>query len=132
MARSGIRVQGLSGLAANFRAFDREVGRGVREVVRQNGIEQHAETEAAAPRDTGFTADHTRLEFSPGGLAYTVGYDPADYAAAGKDFYVLYLIFGTRFIAANNWPLRVHEARAPKLTRDVGDVLRGAARSVSR
>jgi HK97 gp10 family phage protein len=119
-----LQVRGISGLIANVRAIEEDVQREVREVVRKSGEAQRQETEMECPKRTGFMASRTRVRFSEDGLTYNVGYSRDDFPAA---FYPLFVIFGTRYMPANNFLFRVQERRAPQLSREVGEVMRRAA-----
>lgn len=126
MPAVSIEVRGLSGLAANFRALDREAGRAIRRAMRERGELQHAATVAECPKRTGFMASKTRLDFSPEGLTYDIGYHAEDFKGAGLVFYPQYVIYGTSRMAANDFLFRVHEMMRQDTTRAVGNELRAS------
>lgn len=128
--RPGLEVRGISGIVANIYAANERVQEGIRGAVKQVGEEQRAATEAEAPRDTGFLASHTRLDLSPEGLTYTVGYSEADFAAAGLPPYFYYVILGTSRMQANPYLFNVHERYRPRVTEAVGAAVRKGIESV--
>jgi len=127
----GLEVRGISGLVANIHALNAAVQRNVRAAMQAGGREQHANTVAAAPRKTGFMAEHTRLDYSPEGLAYSIGYVEGDFTGAGLYPYFYPVILGSSTQSANDFLFREHEAYRPKLTRAVGEAVKDGIRSVS-
>jgi hypothetical protein len=127
---SGIQVRGISGLVANIHAANAAVARDVRAAMQHRGKEQHADTKAEAPKRTGFLAAHTRLDFSPEGLAYSIGYDAQDWAEAGLYPYFFPVILGSSTQSANDFLTRVHEMHRERVTRDVGDAVKRGLASV--
>lgn len=121
-----VEVRGLSGFIANVRAADRTAQAEIRAAVRGNGERQHNVTVAECPKDTGYMASKTVLEFTPGGLNYSIGYREEDFPGA---FYPQFVIHGTHKMAANDFLFRVHEMLAAENTRTVGDAVR---RSIQR
>lgn len=126
----GIEVRGISGLIANVHAAEQAIARDIRAAMEREGKSQHADTVSEAPKRTGFLAAHTRLEFSPEGLTYSVGYEEADWTEAGMYPYFYPVILGSSTQAANNFLFRVHEAHRAQVTRAVGDAIRRGAESV--
>lgn len=126
----GIQVRGISGLIANVHAVNVVVQREVRAAMQREGREQRAATVAAAPKRTGFMAAHTRLEFSPEGLTYSVGYDEEDWSEAGMYPYFYPVILGSSTQSANNFLFNVHESHRAMVTKAVGDAVRRGTASV--
>lgn len=123
-----IEVRGASGIVANIHAANRRVGTNVRRRMREVGEEQLQATKDAAPKRTGFMADHTRLDFSPEGLAYTIGYQENDFSAAGLPPYYVYVILGTSRQAANPFLFNVHEQYRARLTAAIGGAVKDGIR----
>lgn len=121
----GLEVRGVSGIVANIHAAKSGVAARVRTVVQRRGMAQRADTEAEAPKRTGFLASRTRLDFSDGGYTYTVGYHEEDFAAAGFVPYFYYVILGTSSQAANPYLFNVYERHRALLTAEVGGAVRG-------
>lgn len=119
-----LQVRGVSGIVANIYAVNRRVGRNVRGAMRAVGEEQRQATEDAAPKRTHFLANHTRLDVSPEGLTYTVGYREEDFAAAGHPPYFMYVILGTSRQAANPYLFDVHEQYRARVTAAVGGAVK--------
>jgi len=127
--RGGLKVTGLSGLVANIHAARRAVPREVRKAVRANGIAQREEAEAACPRDTGYMASKTRVDFSAEGLTYDVGYWEEDFPDVP---YFWFVILGTSRMAANDFLFQVHQGRKARSTKAVGDAVRRALGSLRK
>lgn len=127
---NGLEVKGVSGLIANVHVLKENVGRNIRAAMQREGRSQHEDTVQQAPKRTGFLAAHTRLEFSPEGLTFTVGYDEADWSEAGMYPYFYPVILGSSTQAANNFLFRVHEAHRQRVTKAVGDAIRSGVESV--
>ena len=127
---NGIQVRGISGLVANIHAVNAAVQRDVRVAMQAQGKAQHEATVAAAPKRTGFLAAHTRLEFSPEGLTYSVGYEEGDWTSAGLYPYFYPVILGSSTQAANNFLFNVHEEHRRVVTEAVGGAVKRGTESV--
>jgi len=127
---AGLTVRGVSGLIANVHVAKGLIGSNIRAAMQREGKSQHEDTVQEAPKRTGFLAAHTRLEFSPEGLTFSVGYDEADWSEAGMYPYFWPVIMGSSTQAANNFIFRVHEAHRERVTRAVGDAIRRGVESV--
>lgn len=127
-----LKVRGVSGMVANLHAAEKQAVEAVKASVRRMGEEQRSRTEQECPKRTGFMASKTRLDFSPEGLTYNVGYEAADFEGGGMAFYPQFVIFGTRYMAPNNFIFRVQEEMAPRLTREVGQAVKDAYGEVLR
>lgn len=90
-----IDVRNVRGVVANLFAADKRVQRGVRELVADTAGRQYQRTADLTPKDTFFSVEHLRLDFTPDHLGYTVGWRAEDYEAAGLAFYAPYFVFGT-------------------------------------
>lgn len=132
MVNRRVAVEGMAGLAANFRAFDQAVQRRAQQATEDDGRALQGLFKEEAPKRTHFMADHTRLDFTPRGLGYSVGYDAMDFEAAGLDFYVPFVVYGTRFMAGNDFPYRAMERNRADSARRYGDALRHAAADASQ
>lgn len=130
--RSGFEVRGLSALAANFHAADEVLHEEVRGAVDRARTETHDIAEQLAPKASGFMADHIRDEESEGGLTYSVGFDPADFKAAGLEFYPPYVEFGTENNPAQPFLLPAGEIVRPHFEADVREALQRAASRAQR
>lgn len=101
--RMTLSTRNLSGLAGRFKAAEKRVQRNVRRVVKQTGEAAFSLAYADAPKRTTFMASHLRLAFVRDGLAYELGFRESDFERAGLAFYPVYVIFGTRFQAPNDF-----------------------------
>lgn len=101
--RLTLSTRNLSGIAARFRARDVAVQRNVRRVVRRTGEAAYSLAYADAPKRTTFMASQLRLRISDDGLRYDLGFREEDFTNAGFAFYPVFVIFGTRFQAANDF-----------------------------
>lgn len=125
---SKVTVTGLSGLAANFRAFDERCQELVLQAQQENGAEHRQRMYDEAPKDTHFMANHTEVRFSEGGYTYEVGYWPEPFLEAGLPFYVPFVALGTSRMPANDWIFRATEPMRQIGTRRVGDAIKTAVR----
>ena len=73
-----------------------------REVVRDSGIDAYSRVYQDCPVDSGFMRDHIALVFTRDGLAWQLGWDETDFFEEGLPFYPIFVIFGTRFMAARD------------------------------
>jgi hypothetical protein len=126
-----VTITGRSALAANFHKFEESARQKVLAAQAENGAEHRQRMSDEAPRETGFTAANTEVRFSPEGYTYDVGYWAETYAAAGLDFYVIYPLFGTSTIQANDWVVRASEPMREIAPRRIGDAIKEAAREAS-
>jgi hypothetical protein len=120
-------VSGNSGLIANVHRVRAVIPQEIRKAVKANGEAQRGETEAACPKDTGYMASKTRVEFSPEGLTFDVGYFEEDFPEV---FYPQLVIHGTSRMAANDFIFQVHEGRRAQNTKAVGDAVRRGFRGL--
>lgn len=127
-----VKVRGLSALAANFRAFDRECQRTVKAAVRRSGEDTREAAKSLAPIDTGFLYATIEDTYSPNGMAFTVGCDPAAYEAEGLPYYPPYVEFGTESSPAQPFLFPAFEAIKPHFQRDVSNAIRASMGKVSR
>lgn len=126
-----VGVRGVQGMVANLYAYNEAVQRNVRQAVQENGAEHRQRIAEEAPKDTGFMASQTRVEYSPEGLTYEVGYFAPDFTSAGFPFYPPYVVFGTSRMAANDFIFRATEPFRSVATERVADAVRAAADEVA-
>lgn len=87
------------------------------------------------PVDTSPTADdfamrdHIRLRFGELGFSFEVGWEEDDFMAAGLDFYPIYVVFGTQFMAAQDPLFPAHQEAKPRF---IGDITAAIRRSAQR
>lgn len=98
--RLDLQTRNASALVANLYQWDRRFQRDVRSLVQDIGRDARAAARTIVPYDTGFMHDHLRLEFSPSGLVWSLGWLEREFAAAGLPFYPPYQEFGTLFMPA--------------------------------
>lgn len=68
--------------------------------------------------------DQLRGELTNDGFGYEVGFDRKDFEAAGEDFYPQYVIFGTRFMPANDFLFAPHEEGRARFREGCREALR--------
>lgn len=124
--RVNFTVTGLSGLARNLYAIDAEVRRDIPKAVRKYGTNVRDGAKARSRVDTGKQRDKIQDTYSEQGLVAHVGWDYADFVADGDAFYPIFNEFGTSRMPAQPMIGPAHAEHAPQLTRDVGNVIRGA------
>ena len=113
-------------IVANFYAADQRAQRAIRRVVKASGVRLHEDARSRTPVDTGFMRSQLRLRYSDGGLVYNVGWDEADFTAAGLVFYPVYVIFGSRGRPANDPLFPARDAEAPRFDADLRTALKAA------
>lgn len=128
----GLTVRGVTGLIANVRAFDALAGREIRAAMRRGAKDTKDLTQQLCPVDKGFMRDHVKAEMSPDDLAYTVGWKPEDFAAAGLPFYPPFVELGTSQSEAQPSLFPAHEEMTPHVQQDVGDALRRSTARAGR
>ena len=101
--RLTLSTRNISGIAARFRARDAKVQRNVRRVVKKTGEAAYSLAYADAPKRTTFMVNQLRLDFAKDRLSYELGFREQDFTKAGFAFYPVWVIFGTRFMAANDF-----------------------------
>jgi HK97 gp10 family phage protein len=116
-----LEVRGLTGFVANLHAFDRAVGKRVRDAVRDAGKDVESLAKQLAPVDTGALRASIRTEYSEGGLTFRTGSD-LDYAP--------FVEFGTAVSPAQPFLFPAFEAIRPHFLQDVREAVRGAAADV--
>jgi hypothetical protein len=126
VARLTLSTRNAGGIAANFVAADRRAQAAVKKVVRRNGVQLHEKAYAACPVDTGFMRSQLRVGFSENGYAYEVGWLEGDFAEAGLAFYPVYVIFGTRRQAANDFFFPLRDRQLAQFKSELGTELRAA------
>jgi hypothetical protein len=129
---ASLEVRGITGLIANVRAFDADCGREIRGAMRRGARDTKELTQQLCAVDTGFMRDHVRCELSPDELAYTVGWNPEDFAAAGLPFYPVWVELGSSLSPAQPALFPAHETMQPHVQADVGDALRRSIARASR
>lgn len=98
-----LSTRALSGLAGRFQAAEKRVQRAVRKVVKDTGEAAYSIAYADAPKKTHFMVNNLRLGFLQDGLVYELGFRERDFERASLPFYPIYVIFGTRFQAPNDF-----------------------------
>lgn len=123
-----LSVRSRQGLAANFRAYDAAFQVGSRRAIRENGEFCRELAQLLCPRRTNFMANHIRTEYSADGLSYRTGWREKDFAEAGFAPYFIFVVKGTRYMAAQD-PLTpaFREAEA-QLREDLRELRRESVR----
>src|SRR4051812_11349345 len=93
MARTmSLATRNTSAVIGSLRQYGERAKERAKVVVEESADRAYQTARQNAPVDTGFMVEHLRREFTPAGLGYSVGFRAEDFAAAGKDFYPLYVI----------------------------------------
>src|SRR5688500_18778424 len=108
MARLTLSVRGQRGLAANLHAADKQISEAVRLVTLETAVRVHAGAQERAPKDTGFMTDHIRIDMSPGGLAFEVGYREDDFLRADLPPYFIFQELGFHHYATGEYIRNPH------------------------
>lgn len=125
------KVKNAAGVAASLANFEPAVIRRVQIVMASGARRVQARTEIAAPRDTGFMADHVRVQMSAKGLAFQVGWDSSDFAASQSgEFYPPHVEYGTGWTAAQPSLGPSFEIEQPRIKREVATAIRMASEDI--
>lgn len=126
MPRLTLSTTNLRGIAANFVAADQKAQAAVKRVVKRHGIGLHEDVYAATPVRSGFMRSQLRLRFTEGGYGYEVGWDEPDFTDAGLAFYPVYVLFGTRTQAPNDYFFPLRDRHLSEFTDELRAELRKA------
>lgn len=119
-------------IVGNFYAADQYIQKEIQRVVKKYGRMQHDETYRRTPKRTHFMANNIHLHFSDNYTVYEVGWRERDFLMAGKNFYPLFVEFGTRFMAAQSPLFRSKEVVHPQFVEEMSRVLSRAAKRAAR
>jgi len=126
--RPTFKVEGLSGLAANFYGYNARVQAAMREAVREEyGVPVREGAQARARVDTGKMRDLIVDTYSEQGLVCTVGWNERDFTADGDYPYYFVHELGSSTVSPEPMIGPEHAEHAPKLTRRIGDIMRAEA-----
>lgn len=117
-------VRNLQGLVANFYATERDIVEAMQQAAQRAADLVQQVTQATCAVDTGFMREHVRTWHSATGLVWEVGWDAADFFAAGEAFYPWFVELGTRYMAAQPALLPAYEYVVPIYQHDVADLVR--------
>lgn len=133
MARRALTLstKNLRGLAARFRAADRQLQGAVKRAVKRNGEQLLDAAWHASPVDTGYMRDHLRLDLADGGLTYEVGWRESDFTDEGLAFYPVYVIFGTVKMPARDFFFPLRDAQDAKFRAEVRRAIQNSIRRMN-
>jgi HK97 gp10 family phage protein len=103
-----------------------------RAVVAETAERVRARAYELAPVDTGFMREQIKVRTSPGGYVYEVGYDEADFEAAGLPGYFVFQEFGTSKMPAQPHLFRAAEEGRQFFAREMERRLKAVARRQAR
>lgn len=122
--KMSLATRNTKGVIASLRQYGERAKERAKVVVEESADRVYQTARQNAPVDTGFMVEHLRREFTPAGLGYSVGFRAEDFAAAGKDFYPVFLEFGTRFMAARPFLFPAAALERPRFRRELVEALR--------
>jgi HK97 gp10 family phage protein len=96
--RLDLSQKNVAGVIARIYSADTRCTAAMRRTARRAGAFCQELTQALAPKDTAFMAEHVRTEYTPEGFGFETGWLAQDYLDAGLPFYPPYQEFGTRFM----------------------------------
>lgn len=117
--RMTLSTRQVKGVVANLFARDAQARKDLRRITTESGFRTFAVAAALCPFDTGFMQEHLRLRYSEGGFAFEVGWDEADFLAAGLPFYPIYQEFGTVKMAAQPSLFPAWQRERPRYERNI-------------
>lgn len=124
--RLTLKVANTQGLRANLRQYGREARRRAVAAQKVNAAETFNIAAALCAFRTGFMLSKMRVEFSPSGLAWSLGWFAGDFIGKTNPadgtiirvFYPRYVVGGTRRqVAQDNITPALELTRAPNLAR---------------
>ncbi|HEU4588142.1 MAG TPA: hypothetical protein VFS11_05825 [Gemmatimonadales bacterium] len=113
-------------IAGVFGRLDRRTRAAVRDVVQDAAGREFQRASDLCPKDTHFMVEHLRLRFTRGRFGYELGWDEADFEAAGLAFYPVYQEFGTSKMAAQPCLFPARNEIRPLFQANLSRVLRQA------
>lgn len=121
-----LKVTGVSGAVRNLYAADAEINTALRRVNREAMRDTAALVRQWCPVDTTFMVRHVREDLTRDELKFRVGWDAADFTAAGLPFYPPYVEYGTINSPAQPSLGPAWREMRPLYERDVRDAVRAA------
>jgi hypothetical protein len=96
-------VRNIEAVKANLRQYGEQAKENARSAAQASADRLYEASQALCPVDSGFMKEHERKEMTPAGYGYRVGFQESDFTGAGREFYPLFVIFGTRFMAGRDF-----------------------------
>lgn len=90
-----LKLDGARMLAARFYSADKPMIREARRLVKDQGQFTKELVQFFSPVDTTFMQQHVGVWYTRDGLAFSVGWDAAEFIAAGLEFYPPFQEYGT-------------------------------------
>lgn len=108
--RMTVEVRNVEGLKRKLRARTQRQETKLLEATAVDAERVYALAQSYCPEDTGYMKDHLRLTFTRGGFNYRLGWRREDFVGqtnplTGRvitDFYPLFVVYGTRYMAGRD------------------------------
>lgn len=123
-ARMTLSTRNNRAVLANLRQYGERAKERAKVVVQESADRVYNEALSLAPVDTGFMIEHLRQKFTPAGFGYQLGFEESDFTSAGKEFYPVHVIFGTRFMPARDFLFGPAIAERPRFRAELKHALR--------
>lgn len=123
-SRMTISTRNNRAVIANLKRYSEQARERARVVVQESADRTYNTSKSLAPVDTGFMADHLRKEITPGGYGYQVGFRQGDFTGAGKEFYPVFVLFGTRFMPGRDFLFAPNEGEKARFRQNLRQALR--------
>ncbi len=124
--RMTLSTRNVKGVVANLFARDAQAQKDIRRETTKSGRRVFEVAVALCPFDTGFEQEHLQLTYTEQGFGFEVGWDEADFIAAGLPFYPLYTEFGTTKMAAQPCLFPAHALERPRYQRNISRAVQRA------
>lgn len=124
--RMTMSTRNIEAVKASLRQYGENAKARAKVVVKESADRLYAQVESLAPVDTGYMRDHIRKEFTPAGLGYQVGFRESDFPGG---FYPLYVIFGTRTMAARDFLFGPAAVERPRFRAALAEALRNRGKA---
>lgn len=125
-------VRDAQSLKANLARVTKNAKKAIRDAVGEAASKIHSRTIDLCPKDTFFMSEHVRTDFSPGGYAFTTGWQASDFIgttdAKGRprSFYPFFVEFGTRNMRAHPSLSIAYQEELPRFQRNLAAAMKNA------
>lgn len=123
-----LTVVGAKGAIANIYSARQDLVAEIRHATIKAGNDTRLLAFQLAPKDTWFMANHIRVEFTPQQRGFEVFLEPAEFFAAGHEYYPPFVEFGTSISAAQPFLLPAYTVMAPHYAADISKAIKRALR----
>lgn len=125
-AKLELSIVDRAGKVANFFADSSDIVTAIQDAMLETALETQAIAFELCPVDTGFMRDHITVVTSPNNQVFEIGWQASDFFDAGLAFYPMFVVLGTRFMAARDPLTPAYAQTKPRYEQAVADAMRRA------